>query len=149
VWWFVRVRGAELLRGCCAEAGCQRFSPGARPTGTAAADRLLEYIASVRNGGEVERRMGIDHHTFVRRLAKVMTSARRAAAQFYSDGAVEPPEQYAQDLADVEVQPEPVRVDELVLSTYRELKSLRKTAQACGVGVKVVRRIIDNREEAA
>jgi transposase-like protein len=105
-------------------------------------DRQLlgEYIASGMNGREVERRLNIDHHTFVRRLDKAMKHAAIAAARFYETADVSAPEQYRQVLEGVEVKR--TDVAELVLNTYDELRSVRKTADELGLNREKVRRIV-------
>jgi DNA invertase Pin-like site-specific DNA recombinase len=83
--------------------------------------------------------------TFHRKLKNAIKHAQEAVARFYAETG-EVPGQYADLLAGVEVPPEPTSpqvADELVLSTYRELGSIRKTARAVGISKSTVQRIIN------
>jgi hypothetical protein len=83
--------------------------------------------------------------SFHRKLKSAIKHAAQAAASFYEAGDVELPEQYIDDLAGVEVKPEPSSpkvMAEHVLSVYRELRSVRKTADQLGLNREKVRRIV-------
>jgi hypothetical protein len=83
--------------------------------------------------------------TFQRKLKSAIKHTAQAAAKFYENGDIEPPEQYIDDLADVEVPSEsasPTVTAEQVLKVYRELRSVRKTADKLGLNREKVRRIV-------
>jgi len=79
-------------------------------------------------------------------LATAIERAKHAAAKFYTER--EAPEEYEEALAGVEVKPEPISRDGLVLSTYLELKSIRKTAVRCGLSKSTVQRLLRNVDAA-
>jgi DNA-binding transcriptional ArsR family regulator len=93
-------------------------------------------------GREIARNLGMPWSTFHRRLKSGLGHAAEAAAKYYTEH--EAPEQYIEALAGV-VPPEPVSrkvTVEQVLSVYRSVRSICKTADQLSLSREKVRRIV-------